>query len=256
MSARARARPISRRSRTSWVPFFLVLFIRTVWECESYGGVILPVYASKVAGPGTNRIARRDDDGDRRRSREVDGGSGRAMSTVTIETPVERHPATTALTLGFKAAPIVTYITCELFSQDFIGNFVACVVALAMDFWVTKNISGRLLVGLRYWNEIDEEGNSTWRFESRDDEGMSRVSVAERRVFWTALYAGVGAWTVLLIGALASFEFNYALIPVVGLLLAASNLVGYLKCSKEAKEQLAGFARQQMTRAVFSSVTG
>jgi len=180
----------------------------------------------------------------------------RTMATVAIETPTERHPATTALTLGFKAAPIATYITCELFSKDFIGNFVACVVALAMDFWVTKNISGRLLVGLRYWNEIDEEGNSTWRFESRDDEGMARVSAAERRVFWTALYAGVGAWTVLLIGALASFEFNYALIPVVGLLLAASNLVGYLKCSKEAKDQLAGFARQQMTRAVFSSVAG
>ena len=25
---------------TLWVPFFLVSFICTVWECESYGGVI------------------------------------------------------------------------------------------------------------------------------------------------------------------------------------------------------------------------
>lgn len=30
------------------------------------------------------------------------------------------------------------------------------IVIGAVDFWVTKNISGRLLVGLRWWEEIDE----------------------------------------------------------------------------------------------------
>lgn len=26
----------------------------------------------------------------------------------------------------------------------------------AVDFWITKNVTGRLLVGLRWWEEIDE----------------------------------------------------------------------------------------------------
>jgi len=26
----------------------------------------------------------------------------------------------------------------------------------AIDFWITKNVTGRLLVGLRWWEEIDE----------------------------------------------------------------------------------------------------
>lgn len=30
------------------------------------------------------------------------------------------------------------------------------IVLGAIDFWVTKNITGRLLVGLRWWEEIDE----------------------------------------------------------------------------------------------------
>lgn len=31
-----------------------------------------------------------------------------------------------------------------------------------------KNVSGRLLVGLRYWNEVTDEG-SNWRFESLEE---------------------------------------------------------------------------------------
>ena len=34
----------------------------------------------------------------------------------------------------------------------------------------TKNISGRLLVGLRWWNETTDEG-SNWRFESLEEVG-------------------------------------------------------------------------------------
>jgi Eukaryotic protein of unknown function (DUF846) len=32
----------------------------------------------------------------------------------------------------------------------------------------TKNVSGRLLVGLRWWNEVTDEGDN-WRFESLEE---------------------------------------------------------------------------------------
>jgi len=38
---------------------------------------------------------------------------------------------------------------------------------LAFDFWTVKNVSGRLMVGLRWWNKIEEDGTSTWIFESK-----------------------------------------------------------------------------------------
>jgi len=31
-----------------------------------------------------------------------------------------------------------------------------------------QNVAGRTLVGLRYFNEVDADGNSAWVFESRD----------------------------------------------------------------------------------------
>lgn len=40
---------------------------------------------------------------------------------------------------------------------------------LAADFYYSKNIAGRRLVGLRWWNEVDTStGDSHWVFESQD----------------------------------------------------------------------------------------
>merc|ERR1712216_31642 len=81
----------------------------------------------------------------------------RSMATVAIAPDVQTHPTATAVTLALKMAPIATYLACEIVNSDgFVANFVACVLALAVDFWWCKNVSGRLLVGLRYWNEIDD----------------------------------------------------------------------------------------------------
>ena len=38
----------------------------------------------------------------------------------------------------------------------------------SFDFWTVKNVSGRLLVGLRWWNEIHEDGSNIWVFESKE----------------------------------------------------------------------------------------
>ena len=33
-----------------------------------------------------------------------------------------------------------------------------------------KNVSGRFLVGLRWWHEVNEDGSSQWKFESLSEE--------------------------------------------------------------------------------------
>lgn len=56
---------------------------------------------------------------------------------------------------------------CGWFSNSFIASFVTVILLLSMDFWTVKNITGRLMVGLRWWNYVDDEGVSHWVFESR-----------------------------------------------------------------------------------------
>ena len=70
----------------------------------------------------------------------------------------------------WQAAALAFYILSALFVDSFVIIFVITVLLAALDFWVVKNVSGRILVGLRWWNEINDEGESVWTFESLDKE--------------------------------------------------------------------------------------
>src|SRR5690606_34492677 len=59
----------------------------------------------------------------------------------------------------------------------------------AADFYYLKNIAGRRLVGLRWWNEVDvATGDSQWVFESADP-ATKVVNATDSRFFWLAMYA-------------------------------------------------------------------
>ncbi|KAK4690644.1 hypothetical protein P7C71_g6192, partial [Lecanoromycetidae sp. Uapishka_2] len=56
-----------------------------------------------------------------------------------------------------------------LLSKNFVLVFIITMLLLAADFYYSKNIAGRRLVGLRWWNEVDTStGDSHWVFESQD----------------------------------------------------------------------------------------
>ena len=47
-------------------------------------------------------------------------------------------------------------------------RFLIVVNLAAVDFWVVKNITGRKLVGLRWWSEILEDNSEIWRYETME----------------------------------------------------------------------------------------
>jgi uncharacterized membrane protein YgcG len=173
----------------------------------------------------------------------------------TTPTPPNRHPPpppqkkpTTK-----QIASIVFYVLCEALNRNsFVANFVVCVVLLAADFWTTKNVTGRLLVGLRWWNDVSPDGSgSEWRFESLN-ENQRVVDQHESRGFWAGLIAAPALWGIAALAALIGLDWGYLLIPVIGVVLSASNLVGYYKCSNEAKKQLQSAGASLMASAVAS----
>merc|ERR1712216_971644 len=97
-------------------------------------------------------------------------------------------------------------------------------------------VTGRILVGLRWWNDIKEDGASEWVFESIADESV--VNPTDRKVFWMGLYAWPVLWSLLLIVNLFSFDFNWLVLLVMAFVFGASNVVGYWKCSKDAKKRM------------------
>lgn len=156
--------------------------------------------------------------------------------------PDSAHPVAALFTVLFKALALAAYILCGWFPTGFVLNF--CVVAffLVCDFWTVKNVSGRLLVGLRWWNEVsDGEGGSDWRFESLE-EGQREINPHDSRLFWTLLYASPPVWGILGLVALLKLNLDYFLLVLIAVLLSVAQLTGYLKCSRAAQNQLRGAA--------------
>lgn len=155
------------------------------------------------------------------------------------------HKTTATVHVLFKVAAVASYLLLGLFTSSFVIQFVVTVTLLAVDFWTVKNVAGRLLVGLRWWNEVGEDGTTqTWRFESLSD--RSQLSVIDGRIFWWTMYANPVFWIVLGITCILKFSMSYLVIVAIALVLSAANLIGYYKCSKDATEQMKNFIGKTM----------
>ncbi|EPE29201.1 hypothetical protein GLAREA_00361 [Glarea lozoyensis ATCC 20868] len=147
---------------------------------------------------------------------------------------------------------------------------------LAADFYYLKNIAGRRLVGLRWWNEVHPEtGDSHWVFESSDP-STKVISATDRRFFWLALYSQPLLWVGLALVAIIRFEFIWLTLVgelpnmqlwepninaqiVIALSLTITNTLAFSRCDKFGQaSNLAGSALLSggMARSVTSGLLG
>ncbi|RLN45033.1 hypothetical protein BBJ28_00014645 [Nothophytophthora sp. Chile5] len=204
-----------------------------------------------------------------------------------------KHPVAAFFHLFFKVidADVITvpssashglalamYLFGGIFISSYVFIFVVCILLLAFDFWTVKvrthssawkrispirlltgcysrlqNVTGRLLVGLRWWNRINEDGTSEWVFESHED--MTEIDPLDSRVFWTGLYGSPALWVLLLIVAVLKFNVQWALIVLVAVALSGANIIGYTRCKKDAKQKMQSLMSQGALGA-FSSSAG
>lgn len=61
-------------------------------------------------------------------------------------------------------AALILYLLNGFVGMDYVTLFVVTVLLLACDFWTIKNVSGRLLVGLRWGTHVTETGQTEWYF--------------------------------------------------------------------------------------------
>ncbi len=108
---------------------------------------------------------------------------------------------------------------------------------LAFDFWTVKNVSGRLLCGLRWWNETGPDGESVWVFETADPQRPSNPT--DTRVFWLVLYVVPVIWFGFAFIAILKFEFVWLTINLVAIVLNMANVMAFTRCDKDAKRKWA-----------------
>lgn len=148
------------------------------------------------------------------------------------------HPTALLFHFGFRTAALFTYLFSGWFlpSSSFVFTVVLAVTLLAMDFWTVKNVTGRLLVGRRWWNATALDGSTAWTFEARP--APWRPNPSDSRLFWSSLYGFTVIWALLGVVAVLRFNFSWLLVVAFALTLNITNLLGYLKCDREAQSQM------------------
>lgn len=101
--------------------------------------------------------------------------------------------------------------------------FIITILLLAGDFYYLKNIAGRRLVGLRWWNEVDAQtGDSQWVFESSEP-GTKVINPTDSRFFWLALYLQPMLWVLMAVLALVRLQFLW--LPLVSKFIPPGSLI-------------------------------
>ncbi|ORC87190.1 protein FAM18B1 [Trypanosoma theileri] len=152
------------------------------------------------------------------------------------------HPFAAFFHIAFKIAALLTFILGGIFSSSHVVIFVITILFLAADFWTTKNVTGRLLVSLRWWNEVREDGSSHWIFESAPD-ADKRVNKFDKWFFWVTTGGNCAAWVLMVLFNMMSF--TRLPMAVVGVILGGANFVGFLKCSRDASQRLRNYVITQ-----------
>ncbi|XP_042139478.1 Golgi apparatus membrane protein TVP23 homolog A isoform X2 [Peromyscus maniculatus bairdii] len=162
------------------------------------------------------------------------------------------HPLATFFHLFFRVSAIVTYVCCDWFSRSFVGCFVTVLLLLAFDFWSVKNVTGRLMVGLRWWNQIDEDGKSHWIFEARKvSPSHMAATEAEARIFWLGLIICPVIWIVFFFSTLFSLKLKWLALVIAGISLQAANLYGYILCKMGGEGDIGTVAASFLSQTVF-----
>ncbi|SCV03898.1 LAMI_0H11826g1_1 [Lachancea mirantina] len=142
------------------------------------------------------------------------------------------HPLTLSFHIFGKAAPIVLYLIGSWF-MSFTAHFIAVLLLLAVDFYITKNITGRKLVQLRWWYNSSGTDKETFTFESyKQYPPGSPINPIDSKLFWWSLYVAPGAWMLFGVFCVLQLRFLYLILVAIGVSLTGWNAQGFRSCGK------------------------
>ncbi|KAL2178567.1 uncharacterized protein P884DRAFT_291050 [Thermothelomyces heterothallicus CBS 202.75] len=169
------------------------------------------------------------------------------------------HPITLLTFLGFRVSSLLVYLFGLLFTDNLVMIFIITILLLAADFYYLKNIAGRRLVGLRWWNEVDPStGDSHWVFESSEP-GTKVINPTDSRFFWLAIYIQPVFWILLAIVAVLTFKFIWLPLVAIALVLTITNTLAFSRCDKFSQaSNLAGsaFSGGNLAGSIASNMVG
>ena len=175
--------------------------------------------------------------------------NGVAFSSNSIKNFIKNaaHPIICLVIIIIKLFAFLCFIMLGIVLNSDTVVYLIVILLGACDFWIMKNIAGRQLVGLRWWNEVKENGEEVWIFESKNEKRESNVDV---NVFWICLYVNAGGWLILFVYEVITLTPTWSIIAFIMLVFAGMNLYGYFKCSKDQQRKFKTIGSKFAVKAV------
>lgn len=181
-----------------------------------------------------------------------------------------KHPWAATFHIIFKTLALLFYLFGGLFGKDFISTFVTVILLISMDFWVVKNVTGRLLAGLRWTNYIDDEGNSHWLFENKNKAQNSKdratsyqesnkdpsYGSADSSIFWAGLIAAPVTWSLLMMVSIFKLNIQWLMLVALATVLSGSNLYGYTRCRMGTSDVRSSITQYVAKQVLYNFITG
>ena len=165
--------------------------------------------------------------------------------TITNFYKKSSNPLVALITVILKLSSIVCFFLLSIFISNDALIMIIIILLGAADFWMTKNISGRILVGLRWYNLLKIETNQEiWRFEGKNE---IKEANADRVTFWTSLYLYNLIWIFLFIWELIRINFVWSFICLILCILAFTNTYGFFRCSRIQQKGAVYVAKKYFT---------
>ena len=149
-----------------------------------------------------------------------------------------KNPYVVFFTIFFKGLAMACFLFLGIFGVPDALIFIFVVILNSLDFWYVKNVSGRILVGLRWWNEVKEDGSEVWKFESSKE---IKTKSIDTTIFWMSLYISPIFWGIFLFLELIGLKLMWCLACLIAFILTFSNTFGYYKCSGDQNKKVKGF---------------
>lgn len=94
------------------------------------------------------------------------------------------HPFGCIFHMIFKMFAGLSFLFMGLFTSSSVKIFVTTMIFSCLDFWVTKNVTGRLLIGLRWWSGSDLTSDDVIGPKFNDDRKKEDedVSIALKKI--------------------------------------------------------------------------
>lgn len=153
------------------------------------------------------------------------------LNNVTITNIIKKsnHPKISLIFISLKLFSIISYILLGIFTSNDALLMIIILLSGSFDFWFTKNIAGRLLVGLKWNYYVNNNNEDVFRIDSENE---IRGGNIDRIIFWYVNYGNILIWLVLFILEIIFLKFVWGSLCCIMVVLSGVNTYNFFRCSK------------------------